>query len=90
MLFALAYPTFAPASITRTPGQRRRTAAAVPSGEALSTINVSWSTDGGCSESDARQPSIWLAELYVTMTIERRGISARNEYVQHLLRTRMP
>ena len=62
-LLAPAKPRFAPGSITRTWDQRCRTVLAVPSGEALSTMSVSCSRDGGCAESDSRHTSIWLSEL---------------------------
>ena len=47
-----------------------------PSDEALSTTTISRSTDAACAASDARQASISVAELNVTMTIESRGIAS--------------
>ena len=45
MLFARANPRFAPASITRTPGQRRA-ASALPSVDPLSTTTISCGVGG--------------------------------------------
>jgi hypothetical protein len=57
-LFARANPRFAPASMTRTPLHRPRIAAAVPSGDALSTTMISRSIAGLCSINERRQPSM--------------------------------
>ncbi len=45
------------------PGQRARAASAVPSGEALSTTTISWSSAGRCRVSDSRQASRCAREL---------------------------
>ena len=63
MLFARENPTFAPASMTVTPGQRCRTAWAVPSAEPLSTTSVSLSIGGIVEATDARQASMCPIEL---------------------------